>query len=104
MWLDPERYSAYKPLLTVGKAAAVVCLLPMAAAIARDPGALGSAFGIPRFGLLLAFFIAAVDVASLCILALSPSHPGEARPPDGPQKAGKSAPGQGPEDIEQVEA
>jgi hypothetical protein len=69
----------------------------MAGALLRDPGTVSATFGIPGLGLALAFFIAAVDVASVCILVLTGGRPGD--------KAG-SAPsgvGNGPEDIERVE-
>ena len=65
MWLDPARYGAYRPLLLVGKAACVVCLLPLAWAVARDPGRPGPPSACATSGILLAFLIAAVDVFSL---------------------------------------
>ena len=97
MWLDPPRYSAYRPLLAIGKAAGVVCFLPLAGAVMRDPNATGSTFGIAFLGIYLAFFIAAVDIASLCVLALG-SGPSAQNAPKLPASVGQS-----PDDIEQVE-
>jgi hypothetical protein len=98
MWLDPERYSSYRPLLLVGKVAGAVCFLPLAAALVRDPNATGSTFGIPALGISLAFFIAAVDIADLCVLALAGRSPVRKQGPSGPGNIGQS-----PEDIEKVE-
>lgn len=97
MWLDPPRYSSYRPLLAIGKAAGVVCFLPLAGAVMRDPNATGSTFGIAFLGIYLAFFIAAVDIASLCVLALGggPSAQNALKTP--------ASVGQSPDDIEQVE-
>lgn len=97
MWLDPDRYFSYKPLLLVGKLAGAVCFLPLAGTILRDPSARGSTFGLPGLGVVLAFLIALADIASLCVLALSAGAPaGNAKP---------TPPGvdQGPDDIERVE-
>ena len=71
MWLDRPRYGEYRPLLFVGKAACAVCLVPLAAALSRDPTAASTSFGLPRAGLALAFFVAAVDIFSLTVLAVS---------------------------------
>jgi hypothetical protein len=99
MWLDPARYSSYRPLLAVGKAALVVCFLPLAGALVRDPKAMGASLGVPFLGLILAFFLVAVDISSLCVLAFGSAPPvdgGPSRPDHGPA-------GQGPSDIERVE-
>jgi len=102
MWLDPERYSSYRPLLAVGKLALVVCFLPLAASLLRDPNATGSTLGVPFLGIYLAVAVAVVDVASLCILALGGGHAASASAEKGPSAPVK--PGQGPGDIEQVES
>jgi hypothetical protein len=101
MWLDPERYSSYRPLLAIGKAALVVSFLPMAAALMRDAGATGATFGLPFLGIILAFFIALVDLACLCVLALA--SPREAPPSARNEPIRRADVGQSPEDIEQVE-
>jgi hypothetical protein len=105
MWLDPARYSSYRPLLAIGKAASAVCFLPLSGALIRDPAAMGSTFGIPYFGVILAFFLVVVDVSSLCILILG-SPPATKAGTHGPSNpSGQSGPGfgQSPGDIEQVE-
>jgi hypothetical protein len=104
MWLDPGRYGSYRPLLLVGKAASLVCLAPLAASVAADPSAQGEAFGLRAAGLVLAFAVVAIDVGGLAVLALAGSGggaPGGDRPatPTGPR-----LPGQGPDDIEGIEA
>lgn len=101
MWLDPERYSSYRPLLAIGKAALVVCFLPMAAALLRDANATGTTFGLPFLGIILAFFIAAVDIACLCVLALAAPRSISPSARKGPTN--RADVGQSPEDIEQVE-
>jgi hypothetical protein len=99
MWLDPARYSSYRPLLLIGKAASAVCFLPLAGAVIRDSGAMGSTFGVPYLGLVLAFLLAVVDLSSLFILTLgsepgsSSGHPSSTRPDIGQSLA----------DIESVE-
>ena len=103
MWLDPARYSSYRPLLAIGKAASAVCFLPLAGALIRDPAAMGSTFGIAYLGVILAFFLVVVDLSSLCILMLgSPPKAGAPGLPDAP---GRPEPGvgQSPGDIERVE-
>jgi hypothetical protein len=97
MWLDPARYSSYRPLLAVGKVALVVCFLPLAASLLRDPNAVGATFGIPFLGVYLAFLVAATDIASLCVLAVGGS-PSDRKAPPAPADIGQS-----PEDIERVE-
>ena len=104
LWLDPPRYSSYRPLLTVGKTASVVCLIPLAAALVRDPNAMGVNFGIPAIGLGLTFVIAAIDIASLSILLLvgipaEPSDKGGPGQPPSKSNVSEEAPG----NIEQVE-
>ena len=84
LWLDLPRYAAYRPLLAIGKLACIACLLPLALALPRNPAAVA-----------LACFVAAVDVASLLILALAK--------PSAADTAASSRPGQGPEDIERIE-
>jgi hypothetical protein len=105
LWLDPARYSAYRPLLAIGKAASAVCFLPLAAALLGDPQASGSTFGLRGLGLAFGLFLAAVDVSSLCILVFAgPAAPegGRSGPPSAP---GGSAPAEPPDDgIERVEA
>jgi hypothetical protein len=97
LWLDPPRYGSYRPLLLIGKAACAVCFLPLAAALARDPNTAKATFGIPYLGLALAFFIAAVDIASLSLLVLVRSAEEALRPVQPVQ------PSPGPDEIEQVE-
>ena len=92
MWLDPERYSPFRPLLALGKIAGAVCFLPLALALAGDEAARGRTLGVPRLGLGLAFFLAAVDVMSICVLLLG----GDAKPES-------PAPATPAEDIERVE-
>jgi hypothetical protein len=94
LWLDPERYGQYRPLLGIGKAASIVCFVPFAADLVRDSRA-ATAFGVPYLGLAFACFILVVDIASISILLLT--KPGIAPP------AKPSNPGQGPDDIEKVE-
>jgi hypothetical protein len=112
MWLDPARYSPYRPLLIIGKAASAICFLPLAAALVGSEAAKGATFGLPRLGLELAFFLAAVDVMSLCVLVLGHPVSDGVRPASGegrPGQAGSGAfpsgapVGQSPEDIERVE-
>jgi hypothetical protein len=99
MWLDPARYSSFRPLLAIGKAASAACFLPLAAALVGDPAAMGPTFGISYLGVSLAFFLAVVDVTSLCILALGgPAKAGEGLPPPATPPVGQS-----PEDIERIE-
>jgi hypothetical protein len=89
LWLDPSRYGSYRPLLLIGKVASVACLLPLARSVAIAPGA--ASFGLPFLAIALIFFIGAVDIASISILALAkPEQP-------------HSVPGQGVDDIERVE-
>jgi hypothetical protein len=96
LWLDPPRYSPYRPLLIIGKLASVVCLVGLAADLLRDPTAIPAALG-------LAFIVGAVDILSLSVLILAkPEGAALQRPPAADQ--GPSAPGQGPDEIEQVEA
>ncbi len=97
MWLDPDRYSSYRPLLAIGKIALVVCFLPLAAALLRDPSAAGPVLGVRFLGAYLAFAIAAADIFGLCVLALA----GPASGKKGPSAA--AGIGQSPEDIERVE-
>jgi hypothetical protein len=99
LWLDSQRYGAYRPLLLIGKAACLVCFLPLAFALMRDPGAAALAFGIPAMGLSLAFLIVAVDIATLTVLALVKP----AAPEERPDAAPRQSPGQGPDQIERVE-
>jgi hypothetical protein len=106
MWLDHPRYSEFRPLLLIGKAACLVCFLPLASTLARDPRAAQAVLGVRGLGLALAFFIAAADIFGLTVLALVgrpsplPAEPGaiEASAPAAVQE-----PGQGPGDIEKVE-
>jgi hypothetical protein len=102
MWLDPARYSSYRPLLAIGKIAGAICFLPMAAALAGDPATRSSTLGVPFLGGKLALFLVAVDVTSLCILVLG--GPAAARGGQ-PAASDRAAPavGQSPEDIERVE-
>jgi hypothetical protein len=101
MWLDPARYSSYRPLLAIGKASSAVCFLPLGAAIVGDPAARGAVLGVPRLGLALAFFLVIVDVASLCILAQGGPASGEG---SSGSPGGKAPPyGQSADDIERVE-
>ncbi len=99
LWLDPARYGSYRPLLSIGKAASVVCFFPLAAALVRDPKAAQAAFGLPYMGLALALLVVAVDIVSLSILIVArrPVASDEASP------SGPINPGQGPGDIERVE-
>jgi hypothetical protein len=95
LWLDPGRYSAYRPLLLIGKAASAVCFVPLAASLLRDPR--GLALG-------LAFLVAAADIVSLCVLALARGGmEGPSAVPAGQGPSEPSRPGQGPEEIERVE-
>ena len=107
LWLDPERYRAYRPLLAIGKAASLACALPLAVAVARDPQALSATLGIPRLGLLLASFISIVDIASLAVLFATrepaPPRTAKAIEPAAAVPAGPGPAGQGPADIERVE-
>ncbi len=98
LWLDPKQYVSFRPLLTIGKLASLVCLLPLALALAQDPKTAYLAFGVPRFGAIIAVFIAVVDLGSLSVLLFSRPLPDKATGGSGP-----SIPGQGPEDIERVE-
>jgi hypothetical protein len=106
LWLDPIRYAAYRPLLLIGKIASACCFPPLAAAIAQDPAAIGSSLGVGGLGLLLTLFIALVDIADLSILilvkGLASLPGGEGAPKSAPKD--ETHPGQGPEDIERVEA
>jgi hypothetical protein len=103
LWLDPTRYRAYRPLLLLGKAACLVCFLPMGVAVAADPASRGLSLGVPALGFGLAFLIAIVDILSLSVLILvrnesaptGPAAPSEAEAP-------KSV-GQSPDEIERVE-
>jgi len=98
MWLDPKRYGSYRPLLFIGKLASLVCYVPLAMALARDPKNAGPAFGISLFVLALAAYIAIADVATASVLLLVGPLPAVARDPSKP-----ATPGQGPDDIERVE-
>jgi hypothetical protein len=101
LWLDRERYGSYRPLLLLGKAACLVCLFPMARAVAGDPQAIGIAFGRPAFGLSLTLLVAAEDILALALLLFAKSEgAGKAVEP----AAKPSEAGQGPDDIERVEA
>lgn len=103
LWLDRGRYASYRPLLAIGKLASAACYVPLASALVRDPWASAASFGIRGFGLSLALLIAAVDIASLSVLFLSRE---ESRPDGlaGAEPSGPKIPGQGPGDIERVEA
>jgi hypothetical protein len=98
LWLDPARYSAFRPLLGIGKAACIVCMVPLALALAGDPNARSANFGLRAAGLGLASFVAAVDIATAAVLA-AVAVPKAA--PGGSAAAPGS--GQGPGDIERVE-
>jgi hypothetical protein len=103
LWLDPARYIAYRPLLLLGKAACLICFLPMGTAVAADPTSRGLSLGVPALGFGLAFLIAIIDILSLSVLILvrderataGPAAPCEAKAP-------KPA-GQSPDEIERVE-
>ncbi len=94
LWLDPERYGSYRPLLTIGKLASLVCCFPLAVALVREPKAAGISLGIPLLGLFLTSYLVLDDIASLAVLFLARQLPAA---------RGSSSPGQGPEDIERVE-
>jgi hypothetical protein len=98
LWLDPKRYGSYRPLLAIGKLASLVCYVPLAMALARDPKASGPTFGISLFGLALAAYIAIADLASASVLLLARPLPAV-----GPDPSKPATPGQGPDDIERVE-
>jgi hypothetical protein len=100
LWLDPERYATYRPLLMVGKAASALCFLPLAGSIVQDPAAIGVSLGVRGLGLGLALFIALVDLASLLVLGLVKAQ----NTLDRAAGQGPAMPGQGPDDIESVEA
>lgn len=103
LWLEPERCASYRPLLIVGKAAGLLCYLPLGSALAVDPAARGISLGRPALGLGLALLIAAADMLSLTVLFLTkapePSGPGTGPAAEPPKPAG-----QGPDEIERVEA
>jgi hypothetical protein len=100
LWLDPLRYAPYRPLLLVGKAANLLCLLPLAATLLGDPGP--ASLGLPFLGRAMGLLIALVDAGSLLVLILVRAVPPSVGSPlQGP--SGSSSPGQGPEDIERVE-
>jgi hypothetical protein len=106
MWLDRDRYASYRPLLAVGKLASAACYIPLASALVRDPWAAAACFGVRGLGLSLALFVAAVDIASLSVLLLArdslrPAGLAGAEPSDPPKPP---LLGQGPGDIERVEA
>lgn len=102
LWLDPTRYRAYRPLLLLGKAAGLVCFLPMGAAVAADPASRGLSLGVPALGIDLVLLIAIVDILSLSVLILARDEkaPSDAAPDE--TKAPKTA-GQSPDEIEKVE-
>lgn len=99
LWLDPLRYGSYRPLLLVGKAASLVCFLPMGATVLADPAARGISLGQPALGFGMILFIAIVDLLDLSILLLAKEEA-----PSSLEGGKPSEPGQGPGDIERVEA
>lgn len=95
LWFDPLRYSAYRSLLLLGKIASILCLLPLAASVAGDPGARGLSLGKPALGLSMALLISALDLFALAVLFLAKP---QIQAADGSKPIGQS-----PEDIERIE-
>jgi hypothetical protein len=102
LWLDPRRYAPYRPLLLIGKAANILCFLPLAMALMRDPQASASAFGLPFMGFVFALYMVFVDLGNLALLILMRPEPEPGAPTPGQGPSGGPL-GQGPDDIEQVE-
>jgi hypothetical protein len=103
LWLDPARYGSYRPLLLLGKAASLVCFLPLGAAVAADPASRGISLGVPALGFWLALLIAMVDILSLSVLLLAKNEDASIGQPV-PSEASRPKPaGQSPDEIERVE-
>lgn len=96
LWLDRERYKAYRPLLMSGKIVLLAALLPVTFLVGdfirAEPGLMPS----PGLAMLFLGVLVLVDLGALAILALTGEGADPARPL-GP------APGQGRADIEKVE-
>jgi hypothetical protein len=114
LWLDPQRYAPYRPLLLIGKLATLLCFFPLALALLRDPStaqlssgpntaALG--FDLPFIGRAMALVLVLVDMLSLAVLVFGTESAklGQSEAGGGGGASGPSKPGQGPGDIERVE-
>lgn len=70
LWLDFGRYGIYRPLLAIGKIAALVALLPLSVEIGYYRFVPQASVVDPRGAGSLALAIAAVDLGSLALLIL----------------------------------
>ena len=92
LWLDRERYKAYRPLLILGKIVSLAALLSVAVLVGDFLRAEPDMMPNPGAAILYLGILVIVDLGALAVLAL-----GGAEPERSP------APGQGPGDIEKVE-
>lgn len=105
LWLDFGRYGQYRPLLSVGKVAALAAFVPFATFIVFSLSEPMMGVGDSRAALLESLFIALTDAGSLAVLGLCrgpEAAVASSRTAD--QDSAASVPaGQGPGDIERIE-
>ncbi|HUX40006.1 MAG TPA: hypothetical protein VMV83_02475 [Rectinemataceae bacterium] len=107
LWLDLDRYAAYRPLALIGKILSLAAFVPVGLGLI---GAMGSEGFIPAGGgaANAAISLPLVDLLGILILAVyrrpAPSASSTAEPVSaGGPAASTSAAQRGPEDIEKVE-
>jgi hypothetical protein len=105
LWLDLDRYAAYRPLALTGKILSLAAFLPVSFGLI---GAMGSEGFVPagRGAANAAIVLPLVDLLGILILALYRRQPQGSSPiasPAGGSLVSPSAAQRGPDDIEKVE-
>jgi hypothetical protein len=114
LWLDFGRYGSYRPLLAVGKVAALVAFVPFFGFIVFSLAEPAMGVGDSRAALLESLFIVLTDLGSLAVLGLcrgaetvvssrTAVQDSAAAVPAGQGPSASLHPGQGPGDIERIE-
>jgi hypothetical protein len=104
LWLDGQRYTAFRPLALLGKAISLVAFVPLLLAFFGSIRSEGF-IPLPNFALGSAFYIVAADIFGMLVLALYRRALIHGAPSSGSARSGDGdSPMQGPEDIEKVEA
>ncbi len=102
LWLDEERYSVYRPLLLVGKAAGLMAFIPFAALVVAYLRMAPLQLQNPALTAGLCAYVLLVELFATAVLVFGRGKGGEL-PGSGSVPGASNGP-KGPDDIERVEA